>query len=130
VDLARGLAVFGMYAAHVGPDPSEGAVLPAGPALRLVLGDAVGDPVVAVVGLDGGVDLPDTTVSPGSRPCSSCEKAGAAHYSTVKTVKSGTHGNLSTKVTATAAASWRWYFPGTTTTARIVSAGDAVALKK
>ncbi|KAF5993439.1 DUF418 domain-containing protein [Streptomyces sp. WAC00263] len=24
VDLARGLAVFGMYAAHVGPDPSEG----------------------------------------------------------------------------------------------------------
>lgn len=23
VDLARGLAVFGMYAAHVGPDPSE-----------------------------------------------------------------------------------------------------------
>ncbi|MFF8024150.1 hypothetical protein ACFZDJ_24185 [Streptomyces sp. NPDC007896] len=57
-------------------------------------------------------------------------KAGAAHYSTVKTVKSGTHGNLSTKVTATAAGSWRWYFPGTTTTARIVSAGDAVALKK
>ncbi|AZQ39888.1 DUF418 domain-containing protein [Streptomyces cyaneochromogenes] len=26
VDLARGLAVFGMYAAHVGPDPSEGGV--------------------------------------------------------------------------------------------------------
>lgn len=50
-------------------------------------------------------------------------KAGAAHYSTVKTVKTGTHGKLSTKVTATAAGSWRWYFPGTTTTARIVSAG-------
>ncbi|MEV4445846.1 hypothetical protein AB0K24_10365 [Streptomyces mirabilis] len=45
-------------------------------------------------------------------------------------MKSGTHGNLNTKVTATAAGSWRWYFPGTTTTARIVSAGDAVALKK
>lgn len=58
------------------------------------------------------------------------KKAGAAHYSTVKTVKSGTHGNLSIKVTATAAGSWRWYFPGTTTTARIVSAGDAVALKE
>lgn len=26
VDLARGLAVYGMYAAHVGPDPSEGGV--------------------------------------------------------------------------------------------------------
>lgn len=26
VDLARGLAVFGMYAAHVGPDPSSGGV--------------------------------------------------------------------------------------------------------
>jgi hypothetical protein len=44
------------------------------------------------------------------------KKAGAAHYS-VKTVTSGTHGNLSTKVTVTAAGSWRWYFPGTTTTA-------------
>ncbi|MGW0949105.1 DUF418 domain-containing protein [Streptomyces sp. NPDC002623] len=27
VDLARGLAVFGMYAAHVGPDPSRGGVI-------------------------------------------------------------------------------------------------------
>ncbi|MDX2697973.1 DUF418 domain-containing protein, partial [Streptomyces ipomoeae] len=27
VDLARGLAVFGMYAAHVGPDPSEGGTI-------------------------------------------------------------------------------------------------------
>ncbi|WOT39046.1 DUF418 domain-containing protein [Streptomyces coeruleorubidus] len=27
VDLARGLAMFGMYAAHVGPEPSEGGVL-------------------------------------------------------------------------------------------------------
>lgn len=26
VDLARGLAVYGMYAAHVGPDPAEGGV--------------------------------------------------------------------------------------------------------
>ncbi|MGW0184640.1 hypothetical protein ACWDV7_02625 [Streptomyces sp. NPDC003362] len=55
--------------------------------------------------------------------------AGAAHYSTVKTVTTGDRGKLSTKVTATSAGSWRWYFPGTTTTARVVSAGDAVALK-
>ncbi len=57
------------------------------------------------------------------------KKAGAASYSTVKTVKTGDTGQLSTKVTATAAGSWRWYFPGTTTTARVVSTGDAVALK-
>jgi hypothetical protein len=56
-------------------------------------------------------------------------KSGAAHYSTVKIVKTGDVGKLSTKVTATAAGSWRWYFPGTTTTARVVSAGDAVTLK-
>lgn len=55
--------------------------------------------------------------------------AGGAHYSTVKTVRTGAHGKLSTKVTVTSAGSWRWYFPGTTTTARVVSAGDAVALK-
>ncbi|MFD8041827.1 hypothetical protein ACFV5E_00180 [Streptomyces chartreusis] len=57
------------------------------------------------------------------------KKAGAASYSTVKTVKTGDTGQLSTKVTATSAGSWRWYFPGTTTTARVVSTGDAVALK-
>jgi hypothetical protein len=56
--------------------------------------------------------------------------AGAAHYSTVKAVKTGDAGTLSTKVTVTSAGSWRWYFPGTTTTARVVSAGDAVALKQ
>ncbi|MFG2741538.1 hypothetical protein ACGFY0_15985 [Streptomyces chartreusis] len=57
------------------------------------------------------------------------KKAGATAYSTVKTVKTGDTGQLSTNVTATAAGSWRWYFPGTTTTARVVSTGDAVALK-
>ncbi|MEU6071564.1 hypothetical protein ABZ864_45840 [Streptomyces sp. NPDC047082] len=55
--------------------------------------------------------------------------ADAAHYRTVKTVRTGDAGKLSTKVTATSAGSWRWYFPGTTTTARVVSAGDAVKLK-
>ncbi|MFJ9818512.1 hypothetical protein ACIRU3_25285 [Streptomyces sp. NPDC101151] len=55
--------------------------------------------------------------------------AGAAHYRTVTTVRTGTSGKLSTKVTVTSAGSWRWYFPGTTTTARVLSAGDAVKLK-
>ncbi|MER6694049.1 heparan-alpha-glucosaminide N-acetyltransferase domain-containing protein, partial [Streptomyces minutiscleroticus] len=31
IDLARGLAVFGMYAAHVGPDPEEDRLLLGGP---------------------------------------------------------------------------------------------------
>ncbi|MGW1396520.1 hypothetical protein ACWD6Q_33210 [Streptomyces nigra] len=56
-------------------------------------------------------------------------KAGAEHYSTVKTVKTDSSGNLSTKVTVSAAGSWRYFFPGTTTTARVVSKGDAVTLK-
>ncbi|MET8944545.1 hypothetical protein ABZX30_13405 [Streptomyces sp. NPDC004542] len=55
--------------------------------------------------------------------------AGAGHYRTLKTVRTGDAGKLSTKVTANSAGSWRWYFPGTTTTARVVSAGDAVNLK-
>ncbi|MGW3651629.1 DUF418 domain-containing protein [Streptomyces sp. NPDC000878] len=38
VDLARGLAVFGMYAAHVGPDPSSGGVT--GQAMELFHGRA------------------------------------------------------------------------------------------
>ncbi|BBC33087.1 hypothetical protein SGFS_043810 [Streptomyces graminofaciens] len=57
------------------------------------------------------------------------KKNGATRYTTVKTVKTGSAGKLGTKVTATAAGSWRWYFPGTTTTARVASAGDAVTLK-
>ncbi|MFJ8036038.1 hypothetical protein [Streptomyces sp. NPDC096032] len=57
------------------------------------------------------------------------KKAGTDHYSTIKTVKTDEVGKLSTKVTATSAGSWRWYFPGTTTTARVVSAGDTVKLK-
>ncbi|MEV7244426.1 hypothetical protein AB0N92_24710 [Streptomyces sp. NPDC093248] len=55
--------------------------------------------------------------------------AGAAHYRTVKTVRTGDAGKLSAKVTATSAGSWRWHFPGTTTTARVTSAGDAVSLR-
>ncbi|MET9084683.1 hypothetical protein ABZX77_22850 [Streptomyces sp. NPDC004237] len=56
-------------------------------------------------------------------------KNGAAHYSTVRTVTTGDAGKLSTRVTVTSAGSWRWYFPGTTTTSRKVSAGDALGLK-
>ncbi|MFF4910107.1 hypothetical protein ACFY2T_35220 [Streptomyces sp. NPDC001260] len=54
---------------------------------------------------------------------------GAAHYSTVKTVTTGDAGKLATKVTITSAGSWRWYFPGTTTTSRKVSAGEVLNLK-
>ncbi|GGN35461.1 hypothetical protein [Streptomyces fuscichromogenes] len=56
-------------------------------------------------------------------------KKGAAHYGTVRTVVTGDAGKLSTKVTVTAAGSWRWYFPGTTTTSRKVSAGEPLGLK-
>lgn len=34
-----------------------------------------------------------------------------------------------TSVTANSAGTWRWYFPGTTTTAQVASGGDAVKLK-
>lgn len=56
-------------------------------------------------------------------------KKGAAHYNTVKTVTTGDAGKLTTNVTVTSAGSWRWYFPGTTTTSLKVSAGDTVNLK-
>src|SRR5688500_16087431 len=36
VDLARGLAVFGMFAAHVGPDPRDGGLI--GPLMQLTHG--------------------------------------------------------------------------------------------
>ncbi|MEV8543234.1 hypothetical protein [Streptomyces sp. NPDC051572] len=57
------------------------------------------------------------------------KKKGAAHYVTVKTVTTNSHGNLTTKVTVTSAGSWRWYFPGTTTTSLKASAGDTLNLK-
>ncbi|MFD7480635.1 hypothetical protein ACFV8Z_53540 [Streptomyces sp. NPDC059837] len=56
-------------------------------------------------------------------------KKGAAQYNTVKTVTTGDAGKLTTNVTVTSAGSWRWYFPGTTTTSLKVSAGDALNLK-
>ncbi|MEU8911291.1 hypothetical protein [Streptomyces mirabilis] len=56
-------------------------------------------------------------------------KKGATRYNTVKTVTTGDAGKLTTNVTVTSAGTWRWYFPGTTTTSLKVSAGDALNLK-
>ncbi|MFD8295564.1 hypothetical protein ACFV13_04960 [Streptomyces bauhiniae] len=44
-------------------------------------------------------------------------------------MKTGGDGQLTAKVTAASAASWRWYFPGTTTTSRKTSAGDVLNLE-
>jgi hypothetical protein len=66
---------------------------------------------------------------PGQQVKLQFRKKGAAHYSTVKTVTTGNIGQLTTKVTVTSAGSWRWYFPGTTTTSLKASAGDALNLK-
>ncbi|MGW3108468.1 hypothetical protein [Streptomyces sp. NPDC001100] len=66
---------------------------------------------------------------PGQQVRLQFKKTGAAHYSTVKTVTTGNVGQLTAKVTVTAAGSWRWYFPGTTTTSLKASAGDILNLK-
>ncbi|XUL93931.1 hypothetical protein ACQ86D_51040 [Streptomyces galilaeus] len=67
---------------------------------------------------------------PGQQVKLQFRKKGAAHYSTVKTVTTGNIGQLTTKVTVTSAGSWRWYFPGTTTTSLKASAGDTLNLKE
>ncbi|MFE9815847.1 hypothetical protein [Streptomyces sp. NPDC005773] len=54
-------------------------------------------------------------------------KTGAASYTTVKTVKTNSAGQVSTTVTASASGTWRWFYPGTSTTAQTASAGDTVA---
>ncbi|MFE9606823.1 hypothetical protein [Streptomyces hokutonensis] len=66
---------------------------------------------------------------PGQQVRLQFRKKGSAHYATVKTVTTGNVGQLSTKVTVTSAGSWRWYFPGTTTTSLKASAGDILNLK-
>ncbi|MFI6864269.1 hypothetical protein ACIBKZ_30945 [Streptomyces sp. NPDC050421] len=55
-------------------------------------------------------------------------KAGAASYTTVKTVKTNSAGQVSTTVTAPGSGSWRWFYQGTNTTMQIASAGDTVSL--
>ncbi|MEU6817924.1 hypothetical protein [Streptomyces sp. NPDC046860] len=47
----------------------------------------------------------------------------------MKTVKTGDAGKLTAKVTVTSAGNWRWYYPGSTTTSRKTSTGDALGLK-
>ncbi|MFJ6893501.1 hypothetical protein [Streptomyces hokutonensis] len=66
---------------------------------------------------------------PGQQVKLQFKKKGAAQYATVKTITTGNVGQLSTKVTVTSAGSWRWYFPGTTTTSLKASAGDILNLK-
>lgn len=66
----------------------------------------------------------------GQRVTLQYKKAGATTYSTVRTVTTSTSGALRTTVTATGSGTWRWYFPGTTTTARVTATGDSVALRK
>ncbi|MFF7339429.1 hypothetical protein ACFZAT_19035 [Streptomyces sp. NPDC008163] len=55
-------------------------------------------------------------------------KAGASAYRTVKTVESNSSGRLSATVTASGSGSWRWFYPGTSSTAQIASAGAMVTL--
>ncbi|CAM5466201.1 MULTISPECIES: calcium-binding protein [Streptomyces] len=57
------------------------------------------------------------------------KKKGAASYSTVKTVKSGTKGALKTTVKAASDGYWRWSFAGTSTTPAINSKADFVDVK-
>ncbi|MFJ8135854.1 hypothetical protein [Streptomyces sp. NPDC096013] len=66
---------------------------------------------------------------PGQQVRLQFKKKGAAHYSTVKTVTTGNIGQLTTKVTVTSAGTWRWYFPGTTTTSLKTAGGDTLDLK-
>ncbi|MGW6208156.1 hypothetical protein ACWF9B_31515 [Streptomyces sp. NPDC055089] len=54
-------------------------------------------------------------------------KAGAASYTTVRTVRTNSAGQVSTTVTAPGAGSWRWFYPGTSTTSQTASAGDTVS---
>ncbi|MFF4243736.1 hypothetical protein ACFYY2_04605 [Streptomyces sp. NPDC001822] len=56
-------------------------------------------------------------------------KAGTSTYKTVKTVHTNSHGDLSTKVTASADGYWRWSFAGTTTTSATSAAGDYVDVR-
>lgn len=56
-------------------------------------------------------------------------KAGTSTYSTVKTVYTNSYGNLKTTVTASTDGYWRYYFPGTSTTALAKSTSDFVDVK-
>ncbi|MFG2379559.1 hypothetical protein [Streptomyces avermitilis] len=54
------------------------------------------------------------------------KKKGATSYTTVKTIKSDSRGNLKTTVTASVDGTFRYSFAGTSTTPAVNSAGDAI----
>ncbi len=56
-------------------------------------------------------------------------KAGSSTYSTVKTISTNSTGNLKTTVTASTDGYWRYYFPGSGTTASAAATGDFVDVK-
>lgn len=55
-------------------------------------------------------------------------KTGASAYTTVKTVRTNSAGHVSATVTATGPGSWRWFYPGTSTTAQVASPASTVTL--
>ncbi|MHC5904331.1 calcium-binding protein [Streptomyces sp. S6] len=57
------------------------------------------------------------------------QKQGAKTWTTLKTVKSDSRGNLSATVKATADGSYRYNFPGNSTTAAVASGADFVDVK-
>ncbi|GGS04427.1 hypothetical protein GCM10010252_48790 [Streptomyces aureoverticillatus] len=57
------------------------------------------------------------------------KKKGAASYTTVKTVKSDSRGNLKTTVKASVDGTFRYVFAGTSTTPAVTSAGDAIDVR-
>ncbi|HEY8986510.1 MAG TPA: calcium-binding protein [Streptomyces sp.] len=57
------------------------------------------------------------------------QKKGAKTWTTLKTVKADSKGNLSTTVKATADGSYRYNFPGNSTTAAVASGADFVDVK-
>ncbi|MEU6666507.1 calcium-binding protein [Streptomyces sp. NPDC046727] len=54
------------------------------------------------------------------------KKKGASAYTTLKTVKADSKGNLKTTTTATADGSYRFSFAGNTSTSAVSAAGDAI----
>jgi single-stranded DNA-binding protein len=56
-------------------------------------------------------------------------KKGSSTYTTVKTIKSNSTGNLKTTVTASTAGYFRYSFAGTTTTPAVNAAGDFVDVR-
>ncbi|MFF2846985.1 DUF5707 domain-containing protein [Streptomyces sp. NPDC058001] len=55
-------------------------------------------------------------------------KKGSSTYSTIKTIKSDTKGNLKTTVKASTSGYWRYVFAGTSTTPAVKATGDYVAV--